>query len=177
MKTAPFLREPLHVRSCKADLLGRQKLLRESDRIDGAQRRCSWRQILWTQCNVLIEEVIPVWRAVNRAPVLVSSDGLPIVVEAHQRTLVVGVNSSPVFEILQEVVHSSVRSKVCHFSGRIDKRDSLSGNQSRAIGRLHRITIVRLAVVNYKRPNKRIHIIPVVGEQRYSVRDDYRGYA
>ena len=138
-------------------LLRRQKLLRESDRVDGAQRRSSRRQILRPERKVLIEDSnAGLADCKPRHQFYKLRRALPVVIEAHQRAFVVALagqiqGTSGSCELLRPF--RSLRGCSC----RLCKWNSLSGNQRDSIGSLHGVAAPRVVG-----KNKRVHVIPVV---------------
>src|SRR5580692_2504645 len=146
-------------------LLGRQNLLREPDGVDGTQHRSSGRQIGRPKRKVCVEAVQTIGRTVYGAAVLIRSDRLAIVVEAHQRTFVIAVDAAPIFQETQEVMHAAIGAKVSGPEpGWQRKRDPLAANQSHAVSRLH-----RGAVCNVVGTGEAVHVVPVVRKQGYGV--------
>src|SRR5580704_4184814 len=144
-------------------LLGRQNLLREPDGVDGTQRRSARRQTCRAQSKVGVKGVVTRAGRIVNAGSLVRADRLTVVIKADHRAPVVA-NQAPVFKEAEEVVHASVGSEVLRLSGNGREWDALARNNGGAVRRGR-----GCSVVNVVGKSEGVHVVPIVGEERYRV--------
>src|SRR6202161_2419680 len=147
-------------------LLGRQNLLREPDGVDGAQRRSARRQTRRAQGKVGVKGVITGAGRIVNAGSLVRAARLTVVIEADHRASVVA-NQAPVFQEAEEVVHPAVRSEVLRLSGYRRERNTFARNNGGAECRGS-----RRSVVNVVGKSERVHVVPIVRQERHRVAFD-----
>src|ERR1700691_4376822 len=122
------------------DLLRRRYLLREAKCVDGTEHGGIGRTLLRPQTEVLVKLLNPNGRSFHVIPGLVGSDALAIEVKAHHGTVVVAIHT-PLFQEPQEVVETTIGSKVLGLASRLRKGNSLTGNQGHAISGGNRHTV------------------------------------
>src|ERR1700735_4151582 len=132
-KRPPNFPEAVGWSNVRNDLLARQNLLREPDRVDRLQLWRLRRQICRAKREVQIEVIVArVGRSIHTGS-LVRTHSLAIVVETHHGTLIVAHNA-PIFDEAQEVVYAAIRSEVVRCAN-LRKRYPLSANDRVAIRR------------------------------------------
>ena len=75
------------------------------------QHRRAWRQLGWIQ-ECCVEVIVPVGRTIYQSAAFERASGILRIIETNERASIAQSSPAPIFDVAQEIVHSTVGSEI-----------------------------------------------------------------